>query len=102
MKVCLLPLLCASFTAQAQMTLYSDALGLPLGSANQVGNTAVYSDALGLPLGSSQTIGNTTMYSDSLGLPAGSSYTFQPIQSGSSIRELLPPASIFPTNPIGR
>lgn len=93
--------LCIPFSIQAQTTLYSDALGLPLGSANRIGNTTIYSDSMGLPLGSSQTIGNTTLYSDSLGLPAGSSYSPQPIQSGPSYQQLTPLAPIFPSSNLG-
>jgi len=86
-------------SAYAQVTFFNDSLGMPLGTANQVGNTTFYSDAMGLPLGSSQTIGNTTFYSNSLGLPLGTANTPQPIPSYTP-RYISPPAPTFPTSPL--
>lgn len=64
---------------QAQVTFFNDSMGLPLGTANQVGNTTFYSDAKGLPLGTAQNIGNVTFFNDAMGLPLGTAMTSQPI-----------------------
>jgi hypothetical protein len=75
MRIWIASLLLITGSANAQITLFTDSMGLPLGSATQVGNTTFYNDALGLPLGTAQNMGNTTIYSNSLGLPMGSSTT---------------------------
>jgi hypothetical protein len=89
----------AVLPVQAQITFFNDSLGMPLGTANQIGNTTFYSDAMGLPLGTAQTIGNTTFYSNSLGLPLGTANTPQPIPSYTP-RHSSPPAPTFPTAPL--
>jgi hypothetical protein len=71
-------LITASLSANAQVKLYTDPLGLPAGSSQSIGNTTIYKDSLGLPLGSAVRSGDTTIYSNSLGLPAGSSKTIGP------------------------
>ncbi len=99
MKSLLFLLTLIAVPAYAQITFYSDSLGLPLGTANQVGNTTFYSNSLGLPLGTAQTVGNTTFYSDSLGLPLGTATTPQPIPSYSAPRMNTPTAPLFPASP---
>ncbi len=99
MKAFLFVLALFAIPVHAQITFYSDSLGMPLGTANQVGNTTFYSNALGLPLGTAQTVGNTTFYSDSLGLPLGTANTPQPIPSYNAPRITAPPAPLFPTSP---
>ena len=86
---------------QAQVTFFNDALGLPLGTANQMGNTTLYSDAKGLPLGSSQNLGSITMFSDAKGLPLGSANTPQPILPFSAPQSIAPPNPFFPSSPRG-
>ena len=107
MKTLLLTLAIVALPVQAQITFFNDSLGLPLGTANQIGSTTFYSDAMGLPLGTAQTIGNTTFYSNSLGLPLGTANTPQPIPSytprySSPQAPTFPTAPLFPTSPIGR
>jgi hypothetical protein len=88
--------------SQAQTTYYSDAMGLPLGTANKIGNTTYYSDANGLPLGTANRVGNTTYYNNANGLPLGTAQTPQtvaPIQNYAPSYS-TPPAPIFPTAPL--
>ena len=86
---------------QAQVTFFNDSLGLPLGTANQMGNTTFYSDAKGLPLGTAQNMGNVTFFNDAKGLPLGTANTPQPILPLTSPQTILPPAPFFPTSPRG-
>ena len=86
---------------KAQVTFFNDALGLPMGTANQMGNTTLYSDAKGLPLGSSQNMGNITMFSDAKGLPLGSANTPQPILPFSAPQTISPTSPFFPSSPRG-
>ena len=86
---------------KAQVTFFNDALGLPMGTANQMGNTTLYSDAKGLPLGSSQNLGSITMFSDAKGLPLGSANTPQPIFPYSAPQSLSPPGPFFPSGQRG-
>jgi hypothetical protein len=86
---------------KAQVTFFSDAMGLPLGTANQIGNTTLYSDAKGLPLGSSQNLGNITMFSDAKGLPLGSASTPQPILPFGGSQPNSLPGPFFPSSPRG-
>ena len=79
MKTLLLVLGFIALPAQAQITFFNDSLGMPLGTANQ--------------------IGNTTFYSNSLGLPLGTANTPQPIPSYTP-RYSSPPAPTFPTAPL--
>jgi hypothetical protein len=62
MKYYLPLLLLVSSTASAQMTYYNDANGMPLGTAQRMGNTTYYSNANGMPVGTAQQMGNTTYY----------------------------------------
>jgi hypothetical protein len=84
---------------QAQVTFFSDSMGLPLGTANQVGNTTFYSDAKGLPLGTAQNTGNVTFFNDAMGLPLGTANTPQPFPTYNTPRISTPPAPLFPTSP---
>jgi len=79
MKAFLFVLTLLAMPVHAQITFYSDSLGMPLGTANQVGNTTFYSNALGLPLGTANTP--------------------QPIPSYNAPRITTPPAPLFPTSP---
>lgn len=101
MKIWIASLLLVTGSTNAQITLFTDSLGLPLGSATQVDNTTFYNDALGLPLGTAQNMGNTTIYSNSLGLPIGSSTTMpqlplynNPVNNSPSLLS----SPFFPTN----
>lgn len=47
MKTLLFTLALISLPVQAQITFFNDSLGMPLGTANQIGNTTFYSDAWG-------------------------------------------------------
>jgi hypothetical protein len=87
--------------AKAQMTFFNDSLGLPMGTANQMGNTTLYSDAKGLPLGSSQNLGSITIFSDAKGLPLGTANTPQPILPYSAPQGISPPGPFFPSSPRG-
>jgi len=91
----------AALPVQAQVTFFNDALGLPMGTANQMGNTTLYSDAKGLPLGSSQNLGSITMFSDAKGLPLGTSNTPQPILPFGAQQLSSPPGPFFPIGPRG-
>ena len=87
--------------AKAQVTFFNDALGLPMGIANQLGNTTLYSDAKGLPLGTAQNMGNITFYSDAKGLPLGTASTPQPILPFSGSQPVSPPGPFFQSSPRG-
>ena len=87
--------------AKAQVTFFNDSLGLPLGTANQMGNTTFYNDAKGLPLGTAQNMGNVTFFNDAKGLPLGTSMTPQPILPPNSPQSIFPPAPLFPSSPRG-
>jgi hypothetical protein len=86
---------------QAQVTLFNDSLGLPMGTANQMGSTTFYNDAKGLPLGTAQNMGNITFYNDAKGLPLGTANTPQPILPFSPPQSISPPGPFFPSNPRG-
>jgi hypothetical protein len=86
---------------KAQVTFFNDSLGLPMGTAKQMGNTTLYSDAMGLPLGSSQNLGNITMFSDAKGLPLGSANTPQPIMPFGGSQPISPPGPFFPSGQRG-
>ncbi len=106
MKTLLFTLALTSLPVQAQITFFNDSLGLPLGTANQIGNTTFYSDAMGLPLGTAQSVGNTTYYNNANGFPLGTANTPQPIPSytpryNSPLAPTFPTAPLFPTSPRG-
>ena len=86
---------------KAQVTFFNDSLGLPMGTANQMGNTTLYSDAKGLPLGSSQNLGDITMFSNAKGLPLGTASTPQPILPFSGSQPISPPGPFFLSSPRG-
>ncbi len=78
-----------SLPIQAQTTYYSDANGLPLGTANRVGNTTYFNNSNGLPIGSAQTpqtIAPIHNYSPSYSTPTAPPF---------------PAAPLFPPSPRG-
>ncbi len=91
----------AALPLQAQVTFFNDAMGLPMGTVNQMGNTTLYSDAKGLPLGSSQNLGSITMFSDAKGLPLGSASTPQPIMPFGAQQPSSPLGPFFPSGSRG-
>ena len=99
-KLLLVLLATIALPCHAQITFFSDSSGLPLGTANKVGNTTFYSDSNGLPIGTASQVGNTTFFSNSLGLPLGTANTLQPIPSGSQNSYNSPPAPAFPAAPL--
>jgi hypothetical protein len=99
MKNFLLLLSFVSLPLQAQVTYFNDSQGMPLGTANRVGNTTYYSDASGMPLGTAQSVGNTTYYNNANGFPLGTANTPQAIPSYTP-RYSAPPAPTFPTAPL--
>ena len=100
MKFYLLFLGFLSLPIQAQVTFFNDSQGMPLGTANRVGNTTYYSNAAGLPLGTAQSVGNTTYYSNANGIPLGTANTPQIVQPYSVPQYRTPPAPTFPTAPL--
>ena len=97
-----------SSTVFAQTTYYSDANGMPIGTAQKSGNTTYYSNANGMPTGTAQNVGNTTYYSNANGMPIGTAQ--QPIQQPQFQQAPLnvpssptfPTSPLFPSSPIGR
>ena len=55
MKYILSLLIFISTSSIAQTTYYSDANGMPIGTAQRSGNTTYYSNANGMPLGTAQS-----------------------------------------------
>jgi hypothetical protein len=89
MKLKIFLLTLVAMPLQAQTTFFSDAMGLPLGTANRVGNTTFYSNAMGLPLGTAQTpqtVAPIQNYAPSYSTPSA---------------PLFPTAPMFPTSPRG-
>lgn len=66
--------------AQAQITFFNDSIGMPLGTANQIGKTTYYNDSTGTPLGTANQVGRITYYNDTSGLPLGTAISPQPTQ----------------------
>ncbi|MBU3588528.1 hypothetical protein [Polynucleobacter sp. 80A-SIGWE] len=91
----------------AQTTYYSDANGMPAGTAQRSGNTTYYSNANGMPVGTAQQSGNTTYYSNANGMPAGTAQTTQPFQSvpiapmNTPVAPTFPAGPLFPSSPRG-
>ena len=85
----------------AQVTFFNDAMGLPMGTANQVGGTTFYNDAKGLPLGTAQNMGNVTLYNDAKGLPLDTANTPQPILPFGGSQPISPPEPFFQISPRG-
>ena len=83
---------------KAQVTFFNDSLGLPMGTANQMGNTTFYNDAKGLPLGTAQNMGNVTFYNDAKGLPLGTANTPQPIMPFGGSQPISTPGPFFPSS----
>ena len=81
MRYLIAALLAIPVVALAQTTYYSDANGMPIGTAQRMGNTTYYSNANGMPAGTAQQMGNTTYYSSANGMPAGTAQSTQPFQS---------------------
>jgi hypothetical protein len=108
MKICLALLMFISTLSFAQTTYYSDANGMPIGTAQKSGNTTYYSNANGMPTGTAQNVGNTTYYSNANGMPIGTAQ--QPIQQQQMQQAPLnapssptfPTSPLFPSSPIGR
>ena len=90
-----------SYPACAQVTFFNDAMGLPMGTANQMGSTTFYNDAKGLPLGTAQNMGNITFYNDAKGLPLGTANTPQPILPFSAPQTTSPTSPFFPSSSRG-
>lgn len=77
MKRILIALTLLATPAAAQTTtFYTDARGMPAGSADRFGDITFYTDAQGLPAGSATRLGKETFYNGPAGEPAGSSMTF--------------------------
>ena len=108
MKYIALFLVATSSLVTAQTTYYSDANGMPLGTAQRSGNTTYYSNANGMPMGTAQQSGNTTYYSNANGMPMGTAQSAQPIQQApinqfsTPSAPTFPTSPLFPTSPIGR
>ena len=93
-------LLMFSTIVSAQTTYYSDANGMPLGTAQRSGNTTYYSNANGMPVGTAQQSGNTTYYSNANGMPVGTAQSPQSIQQFQQPPMNAQSAPIFPTSPM--
>lgn len=100
MKYILSLLIFISTSSIAQTTYYSDANGMPIGTAQRSGNTTYYSNANGMPMGTAQQSGNTTYYSNANGMPVGTAQSPQPIQQQPMQQYTTPPAPTFPSSPI--
>ncbi len=86
---------------KAQVTFFNDAMGLPMGTANQMGSTTFYNDAKGLPLGTAQNMGNITFYNDAKGLPLSTASTPQPILPFGGSQPVSQPGPFFQSSPRG-
>ena len=62
--------------------------------------TTYYSDANGMPMGTAQQVGNTTYYSNANGMPMGTAQSPQPIQQFQQAPMNAPSAPTFPTSPL--
>ncbi|MBT8624224.1 hypothetical protein G6645_05660 [Polynucleobacter paneuropaeus] len=108
MKTLITLLMLLSTVSYAQTTYYSDANGMPIGTAQKSGNTTYYSNANGMPTGTAQNVGNTTYYSNANGMPIGTAQ--QPIQQqqiqqaplNAPSSPTFPTSPLFPSSPIGR
>ncbi|QWE14370.1 hypothetical protein [Polynucleobacter sp. AP-Sving-400A-A2] len=100
MKYIFMLLTLVSTVSIAQTTYYSDANGMPLGTAQRSGNTTYYSNANGMPVGTAQQSGNTTYYSNANGMPVGTAQSPQPIQQFQQAPMNVPSAPTFPTSPL--
>jgi len=80
MKSCLVFLLVIALPVQAQITFFNNSSGLPLGTANQIGNITYFNDSAGLPLGTANQVGRITYFNDAAGLPLGTAISPQPVQ----------------------
>lgn len=100
MKTLFLLLTFVSVTAFAQTTYFSDPNGMPLGTAQRVGNTTYFSNANGMPVGTAQQTGNTTYYSNSNGMPVGTAQSIQPIKPSFQQPMNAPVAPTFPAGPL--
>lgn len=100
MKYLLVLLIAISMPVLAQTTYYSNSNGMPIGTAQQVGNTTYYSNANGMPVGTAQQVGNTTYYSNANGMPAGTAQSTQPFQAMPTQPMNAPVAPTFPSGPL--
>ncbi|MFZ4673880.1 MAG: hypothetical protein ACOYL1_06030 [Chlamydiia bacterium] len=80
MKLFLAMLLVMPLIVQAQITYFNNSSGLPLGTANQIGNITYFNDSAGLPLGTANQVGRITYFNDAAGLPLGTAISPQPVQ----------------------
>jgi len=97
MKHLLTLFLFASSVGIAQTTYYSDSNGMPIGTAQSVGNMTYYSNANGMPIGTAQSAGGTTYYSNANGMPVGTAQSPQQYQQAPVYNS---PAPTFPTGPL--
>jgi len=107
MKYAIAIFLTLPFVAVAQTTYYNDANGMPIGTAQRMGNTTYYNNANGMPVGTAQQVGNTTYYNNANGMPVGTAQSPQPIQQPSTqfnapSAPTFPTSPLFPSSPIGR
>jgi hypothetical protein len=73
---------------------------LTLASSVSIAQTTYYSDANGMPMGTAQKSGNTTYYSNANGMPMGTAQSPQPIQQFQQAPMNAPSTPTFPTSPM--
>ena len=104
MKYLLVLLMSISSVVFAQTTYYSDSNGMPLGTAQSIGNMTYYSNSNGMPVGTAQSIGGMTYYSNANGMPVGTAQSpqqFQQAPVNSSPAPTFPSGPLFPSSPRG-
>ena len=69
-------------------------------SATTFAQTTYYNNANGIPLGTAQQVGNTTYYNNANGTPLGTAQSAQPIKQAPITQFLSPSAPTFPTSPL--
>lgn len=93
-----------SFNTKAQVTYFNNSSGLPLGTANQIGNITYFNDSAGLPLGTANQVGRITYFNDSAGLPLGTAISplpTQPYHVPQIYSQPVPRAPVVPLSPMG-
>ena len=95
-KILLSTLIGMTQLANSQTVYYSDQRGMPIGSAQTVGNTTYYSNQQGMPMGSAQTAGNATYYSNQFGQPIGTAQAVQQLPVLTSPMPLAAPSFPLP------
>lgn len=91
-----------SFNTKAQVTYFNNSSGLPLGTANQIGNITYFNDSTGLPLGTANQVGRITYFNDASGLPLGTAISpqqVQPYQVPQFNNQPIPNAPVIPIYP---